>query len=209
MGAGGANESQDPPIGWLEPWIEDLPAGGRVLDLGAGQGEAARWLAGRGFSVWAVESDPKNARRLRQMAPEEPNLEVIEADLSSLVLSPKSWHMILASAILHFLPPSDLWLLSDRLQSALRPGGILMAEVLTVDDPAYAWYRRQGRPQVEPNTYRLEGRQGWLHFFEPGELAKTFADLIPLHQEASRRAAPNSEFGYRSGALLIARRPLE
>ena len=32
-----------------------FPAGGRVLDIGCGSGEIARWLAGRGFAVTGID----------------------------------------------------------------------------------------------------------------------------------------------------------
>lgn len=200
-----ADESGDAPIGWLEAWIEQVSAGGRVLDLGAGEGQVAHWLARQGFSVEAVERDPGKVEELLRLAEQEPNLRAVESDLLDLRLAPGNYDLILASAILHLLRPSDLWALADRLQRALAPGGLVMAEVLTVDDPAFEWYRRQGHRQVEPNTYRLAGARGWIHFFEPGELANVFAALTVIHQESSRRSAPDAEFDFRSGELLIAR----
>jgi SAM-dependent methyltransferase len=45
------------PSPWLARWADSIPAGGRVLDVAAGRGRHARWLAARGHPVDAVDSD--------------------------------------------------------------------------------------------------------------------------------------------------------
>ena len=46
------------PSAWVVRWAERIPAGGRVLDLACGNGRHARYLAGRGHPVEAVDRDP-------------------------------------------------------------------------------------------------------------------------------------------------------
>jgi SAM-dependent methyltransferase len=46
-----------PPSAWLRRWAELIPAGGRVLDLACGAGRHARYLAGLGLRVDAVDID--------------------------------------------------------------------------------------------------------------------------------------------------------
>ena len=47
----------DEPSDWVMRWAHLIPAGGRVLDVASGSGRHARWLAGRGHAVDAVDRD--------------------------------------------------------------------------------------------------------------------------------------------------------
>src|SRR3990170_3750179 len=101
----------------LLDWIDHAPHG-HALDLGAGQGETALWLVERGFTVDAIERDERAfgrlVRRSRSLAIRPRNL-----DLADFHPSPDSYSLILASAVLHFLRPTDLWPLADRWFAAL------------------------------------------------------------------------------------------
>lgn len=46
------------PSTWVTRWADRIPAGGRVLDVACGNGRHARYFAGRGHPVEAVDSDP-------------------------------------------------------------------------------------------------------------------------------------------------------
>ncbi len=85
----------------------------------------------------------------------------------------------------------------------------MVAEVFTVEDPGWIWYRREGRREVEPNTFRLEDGSGWIHYFEPGELRRVFGSLEVLFFEELRTADPPADPPYRAGARLIARKTAE
>jgi SAM-dependent methyltransferase len=185
----------------LGRWAAAAPRG-RALDLGAGNGEIAIWLAGLGYLVDAVEVDPEKAAALKRARRGLP-VVVHPTDLRHFPLEPDTYALIVASAVLHYLRPSKLWLLADRLISALTDGGILVAEALTVDDPEAAGLRSSGSPEVEPNTYGHG--EGTIHFFEPGELRRVFQALEILEYEEYRRVAPEGE-SYRSGATLVGRR---
>jgi SAM-dependent methyltransferase len=55
--------SRDPhdspePSAWVVRWAGCIPEGGRVLDVACGKGRHARYLAGLGYSVEAVDRDP-------------------------------------------------------------------------------------------------------------------------------------------------------
>ncbi|HYH40739.1 MAG TPA: class I SAM-dependent methyltransferase [Burkholderiales bacterium] len=45
------------PSEWIARWAPLIPHGARVLDVAAGKGRHARWLAGRGHAVDAVDRD--------------------------------------------------------------------------------------------------------------------------------------------------------
>lgn len=195
------------PPDWLAEWIEQIPKG-KALDIGAGRGQFAVWLAERGFTVEAVERDEAAARRLGRKIQGRP-IEVVQADIAKFEVPTDQYTLILAAASLHFLHPEKLKPLAGRLVTGLKPNGYLMAEVFTTDDPGLHYYRQERIASIAPNTYPLEGRGGVIHYFVPGELRHLFEDLEVLEYEESRRIAPEDEAGYRSGATLVARRPEE
>lgn len=185
----------------LQAWVEHVPRRS-AADLGAGEGANAAWLERHGFDVVALENDPARAATLRAAG-----LQVRQIDMADYRPEPDSLGLVLAAASLHFLRPSRLWELADRLAAALAPGGLLIGEVLTTDDPTFADHLA-GAEMIEPNTFQSLTGDGVIHYFEPGELRRVFAMLEPAHYQEDRRLSELASAGYRAGATLVARRPI-
>jgi cyclopropane fatty-acyl-phospholipid synthase-like methyltransferase len=192
---------------FLKTWSTKAPPG-RALDIGAGVGNQARWLAARGFEVDAVESHPGQIEVLR-LAAKGTGVKVHAMDILEFDLAPGRYSLITALAVLHFIAPSQLTLLAERMQAGLASGGLLLAQVFTVDDPGFEQAQGQGLVEIEPNTFAGEQPGNVLHYFEKDELRLLFPDLKVLHYSLERVIAPNSEAGYRSGAALVAQRLVE
>jgi SAM-dependent methyltransferase len=98
--------------------------GWRCLEVGAGSGSIARWLArkvGRKGKVVATELYPQHLVDLS-----EDNVEVREHDLRNGGLERKAFHLVHCRALLMHLPQPEQALAS--LVTALRPGGRLLLE---------------------------------------------------------------------------------
>ncbi|MTD54539.1 class I SAM-dependent methyltransferase [Amycolatopsis pithecellobii] len=105
--------------------IERLPLtpAARCLELGAGAGSMARWLAARTpeGGVLAVDVD---TRHLEDSA--APNLTVQQADITQTQFPPDTYDLVLARAVLeHLAEPDDLLAKAKRW---LAPGGWLIVE---------------------------------------------------------------------------------
>ena len=98
---------------------ERLGAGGDCLEAGAGHGSFARWLAGRGARVLAVDID---ARLLEP----GPGLEVRELNLVTDELPAGAFDFVHTRLVLIHIPERDEVL--RKLVAALRPGGLLLVE---------------------------------------------------------------------------------
>ncbi len=80
------------PNRWLEAQAAAIPAGGRVLCLGEGEGRNAVWLAQRGFSVVAVDASPVGLEKARRLAAERGvTIETRVADLASYRPEPAAY----------------------------------------------------------------------------------------------------------------------
>jgi SAM-dependent methyltransferase len=190
------------PSELLESWIEQIPLG-HALDLGAGDGRATLWLAECGFKVDVVERDPEACERLGE-ACKGLSVDIQPVDILEFVFPQGKYSLILASAILHFIKPTDLWTIADPIAASLTSGGFLIAEVLTTDDPGYESLCDSGQAQIEPNTFQLSSPDDVIHYFEPHELCRTFFSLEALFYEESRRRDYSDPVGYRAGASLVA-----
>ena len=60
------------------------PDGGVWVEIGAGHGEMTVRLARRASKVFAIELDPRLARRLREVTANHKNVEVIESDVMAV-----------------------------------------------------------------------------------------------------------------------------
>ena len=179
--------------------------GARALDLGAGDGGLARWLVEQGFEVDVVDRNLTTMQATIDPAQAQ-KVQFYEQDLREFTIMPDTYSVITAVSVLHFLLPSELPRLIDRIIKSMAPGGFLACEVLTQDDPERTAFIAQGRSQVEPDTFPIP-EEGFIHYFAPGELAQLFNQLETIHYSEERHADPEGEWGYRSLAVLLASKP--
>jgi SAM-dependent methyltransferase len=192
----------------LREYLALIP-GPRVLDLGMGEGEHALWLASQGFEVEGVDRDrPSVAHAEIRAMRLQLYLHTYLDDILEFPIVPGVYDLILATAVLHFLRPSDLPRLAERMVAGLRPGGLLYATALTTDDPGYALLRETGEPEVEPDTFDLgePNAPDLLHFFRPNALRQLFPTLDVIHYAEERYLRPDADQGYNAAAVLLARR---
>jgi SAM-dependent methyltransferase len=111
--------------GWLVDLLPIAPA--LVLDVGAGTGRDAAWLASRGLEVVAVE--PSGAMRVEaQRLHPSPSIRWITASLPSLdrvLRLGLSFDLILLSAVWMHVPPTDRTRAFRNLVTLLKPGGCI------------------------------------------------------------------------------------
>lgn len=123
--------------------IDRLPMVGRVLDVGAGQGENVAWLRDRGHDVVGLEPNPRAVEICRARG-----LPVIQGSLESAELETESFDTVLLSQVIEHLtdPVASLGV----VRRLLRPGGRVV--LLT--------------PNVEGFPARLFGLE-WAHWHVP------------------------------------------
>lgn len=157
-----------------------LPATGLALDLAAGEGRNAIFLAARGLEVVAVDFSIHALKKCLHRA-REGNLRVagIVADLERYVVPAETFDCIVN---INYLQRD----LAPAIIAGLRPGGLLVFETLTCDTLAY---------QPDFNADFLLKR---------GELMQMFRGLHLLKYRETRLPSKDS---FRVVASLIARKP--
>jgi SAM-dependent methyltransferase len=111
--------------GWLVDLLPIVPA--RVLDVGAGTGRDAAWLASRGLEIVAVE--PSGAMRAEaQRLHASPSIRWITDSLPSLdrvLRLGLSFDLILLSVVWKHVPHTDRTRAFRNLVTLLKPGGCM------------------------------------------------------------------------------------
>jgi SAM-dependent methyltransferase len=99
-----------------------IQKGWRCLEVGAGQGSIARWLAEQvGPQGWVVATDI-TLRFLTEM--QLPNVEVRQHDVRTVPLEPGTYHLVHCRAVLIHMPEPQL--VVRRMVEALQIGGWLL-----------------------------------------------------------------------------------
>ena len=110
---------------WLKDLLPSKPA--TVLDVGAGSGRDAAWLAAEGYDVVAAEPSSGMRAFARAHHAERP-IQWIADSLPALNLTFKSglsFDVILLSAVWMHVAPSDRARVFRKLITLLKPGGLL------------------------------------------------------------------------------------
>ncbi len=165
------------PAEFVKENIHLLPVG-RALDIAMGEGRNAVYLAKKGFNVEGVDISEVALKKARRLAHENRvTISTINADLSTYVIKPESYEVILN---IDFLQRS----LVPQIKRGLKHGGIVVFENDTVDQLANA-----------PGQHI---RRDYL--LAKGELRELFKDFqILLYRETND--------GKDARASLVARKP--
>lgn len=121
------------PTRWLVEHARMLPTAGDALDLAAGTGRNAFWLAGRGLNTLAIDRDAEKVEAInREAAARALPLRGEVADLESPEHAASGFSRIAHDSfelivIVHYLHRP----LFPALRAALRPGGLLVYETFT------------------------------------------------------------------------------
>lgn len=97
---------------------------GRALDVGAGEGADAIWLAQQGWTVTAVDISAVALQRAKAHAGDAHKIEWKRADLTAW--APPSSSFDLVSAQFMQLPPEPRATLFWNISAAVAPGGTLL-----------------------------------------------------------------------------------
>jgi ubiquinone/menaquinone biosynthesis C-methylase UbiE len=118
-----------------DPWSRQLLAtlgihrGARCLEVGAGHGSMARWLAEQVGPQGRVVATDIDLRFLNAI--QLPNVEVRQHDIRTDPLEPETYHLVHCRSVLMHIPEPHL--VVRRMAAALRIGGWLVIEEVDLD----------------------------------------------------------------------------
>lgn len=151
------------PAAFLKEQIGTIPVG-RALDLAAGEGRNAVFLAKKGFQVDAVDLSEVALKKAKRLAREnQVDLKTIVADLNQYSIPPETYDLIVdVDFLLRGLIP--------EIKRGLKRGGYVIFENFTV-----AQLKNAGGESLKR-----------AYLFESGELKELFKDFrIVLYRETN------------------------
>jgi SAM-dependent methyltransferase len=111
---------------WLDRFLENLPAGGKILDLGCGSGEPiAAYLINQGFQLTGVDYAPAMIELAQQRFPDQCWLV---QDMRNLVLDGPFDGVISWNGSFH-LNPDEQRRFIPQISSLVAPGGRVLLTV--------------------------------------------------------------------------------
>lgn len=123
-GAGGAHGAIAEPSRWVRRWAHLVAPGGAVLDVASGSGRHARFFAGRGHPVTALDRDAAALATMQGAQGIETGIETLECDLEGAPWPLAAERRFAAVVVTNYLHRP----LMPRLIDALAPGGVLIYE---------------------------------------------------------------------------------
>jgi SAM-dependent methyltransferase len=150
------------PSGWVERWAAVI-APGAILDVACGSGRHARFLAGLGYSVTAVDREPQVIESVR----------FLQADLEDGSPWPLPGERFQGIVVANYLHRPLFPVLAD----SLAPGGVLIYETFMLGNERYG---KPSNPAFLLRPGELWQAFGGLHVvaFEQGTVAEPKAATI-------------------------------
>lgn len=143
------------PVARLTAFVDLLPSGGTILELGCGAGADSAWLIERGFTVTPTDGSAAMAREAEARLG-RPVRVMRFSDLNEVTAYDGVW----ANACLLHVPRAELPDVLRRIRRALKDGGHFHASFKAgVEEGADRFGRYYNRPNQEwlMEAYRLAG----------------------------------------------------
>jgi 2-polyprenyl-3-methyl-5-hydroxy-6-metoxy-1,4-benzoquinol methylase len=139
------------PNEFLAHLADRLPKKGAALDIGAGEGRNALFLASLGLDVLAVDQSSVGMQKAQRLAKDRGlTLRTQAADLTDFDVLPGSFDVV--SSIFVHLPTPLRAAVHTRVHSWLKPGGVFVLEAYAPDQIA----RNTGGPKDPAMLASLE-----------------------------------------------------
>lgn len=156
----------------LKNFLDEIPKG-KALDLGCGNSRNSLFLAPKGFSVQAVDIDPKAIKNLKHKSEKNKfKINIVKEDIRKFNIKEDNYDLILAVNSLIFMKKSDFQKTIQKIKYGLKNGGVTIISGFTTKDSTYLKLKKRYQP-VGKNTFKDSKKQYW-QFFSKNELKGYF-----------------------------------
>lgn len=180
-----ATSSFGEPVKTVERLAEILPPSASVLDLGAGDGRNALYLAEKGFRVKAVDLSEAGITKLNRFAKERGlSVETEVADASTYVIE-TDYDAFVVVLLFQFLKEESAMRLLNEMKERTKPGGAHVMHVFTTSGD-----RQRLDLEEDPASDCFYPADGWLKaFYADWEIVECEVSSGPLigkfHEDGS------------------------
>jgi SAM-dependent methyltransferase len=184
---------------WLTPeedviaWAATLKAQSKILDLGAGVGRHALWLAKEGFAVTALDAAPDGLKAI-----EEANMGVATqlGSMSALPFEDDSFDHVLSWNVIYHGDEEVLKQTVSEIARILKPGGTYIGTMLSKRRLPSEQAKAEGK-EISRNTWVFDdggkGDKRHPHYFcNAPELLDLFDGFEVMRLEDREHDTPGS-----------------
>lgn len=143
----------DKPSIFAEIAVRYFPKTGKVLDLGAGQGQDSRFFAEHGYQVVSTDLENSALELSKSKVTDDIKSRITfqKVDLrDELPFETDSLDVVYAHLSIHYFEYETTVRLLDEILRVLRPGGVFAFLTNSVNDPEY----KTGK-ELEPDYYQI------------------------------------------------------
>ena len=112
---------------WIDEALRGLPANARILEIGSAFGRDAAYMRSLGFAVECSDAVPEFVDMLQEKGFDARLLNILSDEIGD------GYDLILANAVFHHFPRSELGGILVRMRHALAPDGRLAFTVKSGD----------------------------------------------------------------------------
>jgi 2-polyprenyl-3-methyl-5-hydroxy-6-metoxy-1,4-benzoquinol methylase len=170
-------------MGGTDAFIEALPTGAHILDVGCGSGVKSEYLIAHGFKVTGIDISDKLLEIAKREVPEAEFRVLSMMNLNSM---PGTFDGVFAQASLLHIPKKDAGDVVKQMSARLVPGGLLYIAVKE---------SREGKPDEgleKENDYGFE-YQRFFSYFTMTELERFMADAGMQIVQTLRNPSPSGK----------------
>ena len=162
------------PNSTLAQYAELVPAEGKVLDIGIGEGRNAFFFAQKGFAVEGIDLSETAIKRCLAISEKlQLNIEAKVDDITTFDIQPNHYSLIILSNVLNFFPEEEIALIIDKVKKGLVKDGLVYVNAFDINEPsrkkAIDKYKRLGRNSFFDSTNNM-----FLHYFTKDEFEGFF-----------------------------------
>ncbi len=147
-----------------------------ILDLGMGDGRNVLFFAKKDFEVKGIDISQTAmdmaANKAKKLGVQ---FEGVVGDLTSISIEPNRYGLIYSTMVLHTFKISQSATIINKMKQGTIKNGFVYLTVPSTKDPTII-KRRQGKSQVEKNTYYHPDKNLYVHSFTKDEVLNHFKD---------------------------------
>ena len=188
--------------------LKYLLPGGRLLDVGCGEGADSVFFAKNGLRVTSVDKNKDYLRRFKAFRKDHrlSTITIREHDAISHRYPRNGYDAVICLLVLCCMKRSQFEALLPRLKRTVKPGGVIVMSARNYLDPERKEYIATEK-EIEPATFRVkEVCCRFIYFIEKNRLRELFQDFDILSYSEGYKPCKYNEHPKHGDSIIICRR---
>lgn len=182
--------------------VTHFPTTGKILELGAGQGQDSRFFAEKGYQVISTDRSEEVLKLNREKIPTDlqSKIEVAHLDMEKLFpFADATFEVVYSHLSLHYFTDATTKQIMEKSSRVLKPGGIVAILANSVNDPEYGLGTK-----IEDDYFENESVR--KRFFSKDTIATFASDFEIILADENGETYKDSAKGVHNLVRLVGRK---